>query len=265
MSLLDELTIKDMTVDSTKVLAAEAGAVVTDEYCYDYWLYALFDYMQIPYESSVQCLENCFSSCAYVRNYRLEMFGNSSGYEQPEWIKSKSVSWTSPCVRVLFNMNGSDLRSVVKFLATLFRFVKSNTGEVDRYTPLIRTIIITNQHSRSYYEFIRADFTRYDRVSNFTITSDGVMRMLVPFGITEDDYQDNIDRVTIRDEHRRLLRSLRDRETGRLKVTVNYEFEDPPGSEVTDVVPYTVCGRDYTELVVRMIYLECVGVEQICS
>lgn len=202
MALLDELTIEDVKKDSADVLVVKAKNIVTDEYRYDYWLYALYDYKNTNYEASLECLKDCFSCCVWIRNYKIEIIYDPED-KIPDWCEGLQVQ-TLPFIRMMFNMNMVDLNSVVRFLAMLFRFVNRDIDEDSRYTPKIRTLIIANQHNHTYATLIRADFIRHQKLEYFDMDAKNVMTMLEPFSISKDEYDSGIEKVTVQDCKKRI-------------------------------------------------------------
>lgn len=259
MGLLDNITTEDNRIDSAGVLASDVDLSKDKEYDYKYWLFAMFDNLYSYSTNTEERIYDCFESCVQVHNYDIEYVKSEQDTTSGILVWLGDLKW--PHIRVMFNLKRNDAGSVIRFMTHLFKFLDGYING-DWRDAGIRSVNIVNWRNETYREYMRYDFSRYKQIRNYSEPEVQKNDILKLFGIDYGAQSEQIEKLTLWDENRKFLYNLRDSGTKNLKIVVNYLVQNLRREDKPFIMPIEIYGKNYTELIVRMTYLECIGFEQ---
>ena len=259
MGLLDQITTKDIKIDSAEILATDVDLEKDKEYGYKYWLFTTFDYQYRYNGGHEERFRDCFINCPQIHNFEVEYLEESSR-DVPSYL-SNDVKF--PTIRVMFNLKHNNTTCVVRFLNRLFTFLEKHINKGWRANNGVRSVIIADWRTETYRKYMRYDFSRYSNISNFLDNDCIKDNILKPFNVDLSADIDKIEKLTLWNNNRNFLHRLHTKSIKKLKITANYAVQSMmmPCAK-PDIIPIEIFGDTYTELIVRMIYIECVGYEQ---
>ena len=267
MSVLDQITTEDNKIDSSEALASKVdiNLIKENEFDYKYWLFVFFDYKYSHSANTEEYLKDCFETCPYIRNFCLEYIFDEPEHGYPEYCGMIP----GPHIKVMFNMTRENVYSIVRFLSVLLKYIENDKDE-NRYT-ITRQINIINWHTETHIEVIRHHFWKFNVIRNYSFDKedDDLQKLFAPFNINPGEYNDVLEKMSLYDKNRYTLWKMRNKETKNLEIVVNYEYYRLNTQELTEnhseIIPYVVSGKNYSDLIIKLCYLECVGQEQLCT
>jgi len=267
MSVLDQITSEDNKIDSSEVLASKVDIdlIKENEFNYKYWMFVFFDYKYLYSPNTEEYLKDCFETCPYIRNFCLDYIFDEPEHSYPEYCGKIP----GPHIKVMFNMTRENVYSIVRFLSVLLKYIENDKDYENRYT-ITRQINIVNWRTETHNELIRAHFWKFNVLRNYSFDKkdDNLQKLFAPFDINPGEYNDVLEKISLYDKNRYTLWKMRNKETKILEIVVNYEYclntKELTGIH-SEIIPYVISGKNYSDLIIKMCYLECVGQEQLCT